>query len=87
MLERKRRTKPSFTGEDGEEYDVELGEDFGPQEEGVVRDTTLEEEVDNWDENAEDWDEDPTTAGSQADDSTKTASSEDAAPESKKRND
>ncbi|KAL7797229.1 hypothetical protein V8C37DRAFT_370400 [Trichoderma ceciliae] len=63
MLERKRQRKhydavPGEDGEDGE--DVELGEG---QESGVMdaptRGRTLEEEVDNWDENAEDnWDED-----------------------------
>jgi hypothetical protein len=41
---------------------VELGEGTGPQESGVTgtRSQTLEEEVDNWDENAEDWEEDGT---------------------------
>jgi hypothetical protein len=88
MLERKRRTKTSFTGEDGEEFDVELGEGLGPQEDGIVHEATLEEEVDNWDENAEDWDDDePTTTGSQPDDSTKAVSSEDSAQDSKTRND
>ncbi|KAK4444993.1 hypothetical protein QBC34DRAFT_168949 [Podospora aff. communis PSN243] len=75
MLERKRarRGYGAVPGEDvGGEEDLELGESTvgvgsGGQEEGVVvaeegiaeRSTTLEEEVDNWDENAEDpWDED-----------------------------
>lgn len=60
MLERKRQRKHynAVPGEDTE--DVELGEG---QESGVTdtpaRGRTLEEEVDNWDENAEDnWDED-----------------------------
>ncbi|KAI0165123.1 hypothetical protein GGR52DRAFT_95202 [Hypoxylon sp. FL1284] len=65
MLERRRvrRQYNAVPGED--EEDLELGESSaGPQEEGVMstageRDTTLEEEVDNWDENAVDaWDED-----------------------------
>lgn len=57
MLERKRKTKtygPVVDGED--EADLELGEGTGSQENGVVREQTLEEQVDNWDENAEDWD-------------------------------
>jgi VanZ family protein len=60
MLERKRQRKhyDAVPGEDVE--DVELGEG---QESGVLdastRSRTLEEEVDNWDENEEDnWDED-----------------------------
>jgi VanZ family protein len=59
MLERKRGRKYHLvSGEDG---DVELGESSGGdrgddgQETGVVdRERTLEDEVDNWDENAED---------------------------------
>ncbi|KAL6890622.1 hypothetical protein GGI43DRAFT_387431 [Trichoderma evansii] len=60
MLERKRQRKhyDAVPGEDTE--DVELGEG---QESGIMsastRSRTLEEEVDNWDENAEDnWDDD-----------------------------
>jgi hypothetical protein len=34
--------------------DVELGEGVGGQETGVVR-STVEEELDRWDENEEDW--------------------------------
>jgi VanZ family protein len=65
MLERKRqrRTYTAVPGED--EGDLELGEGLGGQEEGIIspagneRARTLEEEVDNWDENAVDaWDED-----------------------------
>ncbi|KAK1248434.1 hypothetical protein MKX08_006654 [Trichoderma sp. CBMAI-0020] len=62
MLERKRQRKhyDAVPGEDAE--DVELGEG---QESGIlsasIRSRTLEEEVDNWDENAEDnWDDDNT---------------------------
>ncbi|KAI1097452.1 hypothetical protein F4804DRAFT_327596 [Jackrogersella minutella] len=64
MLERKRvrRQYNAVPGEDAE--DLELGEGVGAQEEGVIssavneRSATLEEEVDNWDENAVDaWDE------------------------------
>jgi hypothetical protein len=63
MLERKRKAK-TYTLASGEddEYDLELGEG-GNREEGIIRQHTLEEEVDNWDENAQDWDDDepPTT--------------------------
>ncbi|KAI1456048.1 hypothetical protein F4805DRAFT_249279 [Annulohypoxylon moriforme] len=64
MLERKRQRRQynAVPGEDVE--DLELGEGVGAQEEGVMsaagteRAATLEEEVDNWDENAVDaWDE------------------------------
>ncbi|KAF2096905.1 hypothetical protein NA57DRAFT_25948, partial [Rhizodiscina lignyota] len=59
MLERKRQAKQytAVPGEEGE-IDVELGEGVGPQETGVTHDAparSLEDEVDNWDENAEDW--------------------------------
>ncbi|KAI1385887.1 uncharacterized protein F4822DRAFT_356819 [Hypoxylon trugodes] len=65
MLERKRQRRQynAVPGEDVE--DLELGESVGLQEEGVMsaagneRSATLEDEVDNWDENAVDaWDED-----------------------------
>ncbi|KAK3899555.1 hypothetical protein C8A05DRAFT_36830 [Staphylotrichum tortipilum] len=67
MLERKRMRKYTAVPTEGDaEEDLELGEGVGGRhEEGVTvggdaaRATTLEEEVDNWDENAEDpWDED-----------------------------
>jgi VanZ family protein len=71
MLERKRQRKgyDAVAGEDEEELaDLEAGEGPSGQEEGVMpataaaaaaeRSQTLEEEVDNWDENAVDaWDE------------------------------
>ncbi|KAI0909588.1 hypothetical protein F4823DRAFT_421224 [Ustulina deusta] len=65
MLERKRRRRYSAVPGD-EPTDLELGEGLSRQEEGIIgadaeqgRATTLEEEVDNWDENAVDnWDED-----------------------------
>lgn len=59
MLERKRRAK-HYQAVPGEDLDVELGENVhnggeGGQESGVVREgMTVEEELDNWDENAED---------------------------------
>ncbi|KAG5656221.1 hypothetical protein HG530_015652 [Fusarium avenaceum] len=62
MLERKRRRRYSAVpGED--DADVELGEDHETGVvEGTSRSRTLEEEVDNWDENQidDEWDEDDT---------------------------
>jgi len=58
MLERKRKTRTFGPLTEGEEDDLELGEGPGSQENGVIPEPTLEQEVDNWDENAEDWDED-----------------------------
>jgi hypothetical protein len=65
MLERKRQAKQYAIVPGEEEHDLELGEGLGPQESGIVPSHTapatmsLEAEVDNWDENAEDaWDED-----------------------------
>lgn len=60
MLERKRAAKQYMVVPGEEEADLELGEGVGAQESGVVGvapATSLEAEVDNWDENAEDtWD-------------------------------
>jgi hypothetical protein len=55
MLERKRAARGygAVPGED--ELDVELGENAEGQESGVVR-PTVEQELERWDENAEDWD-------------------------------
>ncbi|KAM3070031.1 hypothetical protein ACMFMG_003937 [Clarireedia jacksonii] len=64
MLERKRLAKTYHVVPGDDEQDLELGEGSGPQESGVTRTggtagRTLEQEVDNWDENAEDaWEED-----------------------------
>ncbi|EEP82621.1 conserved hypothetical protein [Uncinocarpus reesii 1704] len=66
MLERKRKSRFGGLLNDGAgEEDIELGtggpdhvEELGPQETGVTSTRTLEQEVDNWDENAVDnWDE------------------------------
>ncbi|KAF1987613.1 hypothetical protein K402DRAFT_445765 [Aulographum hederae CBS 113979] len=59
MIERKRAAKnyTAVPGEDPSDRDVELGEGVGVQESGVVG-ASLEEEVDNWDENGDDWEED-----------------------------
>ncbi|KAF7922201.1 hypothetical protein BTUL_0089g00190 [Botrytis tulipae] len=60
MLERKRLAKTYHVVPGDEEQDLELGEGVGAQESGVAAASrTLDEEVDNWDENMEDaWDED-----------------------------
>jgi hypothetical protein len=84
MLERRRKNKhydivPGEDVEDDPERDVELGT-VRDQETGVVpadangqasagaNKTNVTEELDNWDENAEDWDDDPAPAASTADD-------------------
>jgi hypothetical protein len=90
MLERKRRSKSTLTpGEADEDFDLELGDDI-TQEAGVIHDQSMEDEVENWDENAEDWDDDePTAAGSMGEDSTvtKAPNEEESVPEPKTRND
>ncbi|KAF7912191.1 uncharacterized protein EAF01_001212 [Botrytis porri] len=60
MLERKRLAKTYHVVPGDEEQDLELGEGVGAQESGVAAASrTLDEEVDDWDENMEDaWDED-----------------------------
>jgi hypothetical protein len=64
MLERKRASKHYNLVLGNGDEDLELGESSATlegQETGVAS-ATLEQEVDNWDENAEEWDEDePTT--------------------------
>jgi len=67
MLERKRSAR-TYALVPGEEEDLELGEDVG-HEDGLteVRAQTLEEELDNWDENAEDWDADEATTAIETD--------------------
>jgi hypothetical protein len=98
MLERKRLSK-SYSlvpGDADDEHDLELGEGIGAanrdgQETGVTG-QTLEQEVDNWDENAEDWDDDepPVKSGAEEGEGHKTpgASVEDAVVEPvKKRTD
>jgi VanZ family protein len=60
MLERKRLAKHYQVVPGEEEHDLELGEGVGVQESGEITASapTLDEEVDNWDENIEDaWDE------------------------------
>jgi len=102
MLERKRLRK-GYVNVASDDADLELGEgsalhahnDGGlePQESGVtlasVHPQTLDQEVDNWDENAVDnWDDDePTTGTDSAGEGLKTpsASSTGDEPETKKR--
>jgi hypothetical protein len=87
MLERKRKAK-GYSAVSGEE-DVELGESGGEQETGVTgnRTQTLEEEVDNWDENAEDWEEDEPTRADGEGPKPESNSAEDETMDNKKRTD
>jgi hypothetical protein len=63
MMERKRRAKSLNINSAGiDDVDVELGEGISGQDSGVVGASTLEDEVNNWDENAEDWDDDEQSA-------------------------
>lgn len=55
MLDRKRAARGYTAVAGDEERDIELGESVTGQETGVVR-PTVDEELDRWDENAEDWD-------------------------------
>lgn len=93
MLERK-RLKKNYQTVATDDEDLELGEGVGAQESGTtsggVSAPTLEEEVDNWDENAEDaWDEDEHTGGTGSGEieGQKTPSASSAEPEPKKRTD
>jgi len=56
MLERKRAARGygAVAGDD-QDVDIELGESMDGQETGIVH-PNVEQELDNWDENAEDWD-------------------------------
>lgn len=72
MLERRRQAKlyHAVPGEDNDEVDLELGEGTshaGGQQSGIIREggeggMSVEEELDNWDENAQDWDADDAEA-------------------------
>ncbi|RMZ70492.1 hypothetical protein GMOD_00000592 [Pyrenophora seminiperda CCB06] len=55
MLERKRAARGYTAVAGDEERDIELGEHAQGQESGLVR-PTVDDELDRWDENAEDWD-------------------------------
>ncbi|KAH0357643.1 hypothetical protein KCU83_g928, partial [Aureobasidium melanogenum] len=62
MLERRRAAR-NYQVVPGEDQDIELGESTAGQETGVMSSSeppNVTEELDNWDENAEDWDDDQT---------------------------
>ncbi|KAG9230316.1 hypothetical protein BJ875DRAFT_520491 [Amylocarpus encephaloides] len=87
MLERKRLAKNYQIVPGDEEADLELGEGVGAQESGTVT-QTLDEEVDNWDENVEDnWDEDEHATDEGEGPKTPSASSNGEAEDAKKRAD
>lgn len=77
MLERKRLAKTYHVVPGDEDQDVELGEGAGAQESGVTdAPRTLDDEVDNWDENIEDaWDEDDNADGAEGEASKKPSAS------------
>jgi hypothetical protein len=92
MLERKRLAKNYQSVPGDGDLDLELGEGIGPQESGTAAGArTVEEELDNWDENAEDaWDEEEHAAGTDGGDGLKTPSASsagDADGDTKKRAD
>ncbi|EKG16920.1 VanZ-like protein [Macrophomina phaseolina MS6] len=93
MLERKRRAK-QYQVVPGDDVDVELGENVNGadgQESGVVREgMSVEEELDNWDENAEDnWDPEEPNGGAETEQAGKADAAATAAAEqsAKKRDD
>lgn len=96
MLERKRLAKQyqAVPGDD-QDVDLELGEGVGAQESGTIGTSrnvparTLDEEVDNWDENLEDnWDDDDPVMTDSADGNAHTPSASSAGDdEGKKRAD
>jgi hypothetical protein len=55
MIERKRAARGYNAVAGDDDLDVELGENLGGQDSGVIR-PTVDDELDRWDENAEDWD-------------------------------
>jgi len=70
MLERKRLAKHYQVVPGDEEADLELGEGVGAQESGTTATATatLDEQVDNWDENAEDaWEEEEQATSAEGD--------------------
>ena len=95
MLERRRATRNYHIvpGDDDHDHDLELGDAVrheDPQESGVISASSMlsvTEELDNWDENAEDWDDDTGDTKKVQDVATANASVEDETTESKKRSD
>lgn len=55
MIERKRAARGYNAVAGDDDLDVELGENLSGQESGVIP-PTVDDELDRWDENAEDWD-------------------------------
>jgi len=80
MLERKRQAKRyDIVPGDDLDHDLELGEGVGTQESGTISTSavtkSVEEEVDNWDENVEDaWDEEEHATGTDEGEGLKTPS-------------
>ncbi|KAF1837932.1 hypothetical protein BDW02DRAFT_565436 [Decorospora gaudefroyi] len=84
MLERKRAARGYTAVAGDEEQDIELGESANEQESGVERPATVDEELERWDENVEDWDTtepEPTVSGKKSIDDGRDLG------EAKKRND
>lgn len=89
MLDRRRAAKSYHTvpGDDLER-DVELGEGVGEQETGVTRGRTVEEELENWDENEVDWEStEPTEMANGDGDASKTGDGDGKEADGKKRGD
>lgn len=78
MLERKRLAKNYHAVPGDGDLDLELGEGVGEQESGTTNSVpirTVDEELDNWDENAEDaWDEEEHATGTDEGEGLKTPS-------------
>jgi hypothetical protein len=94
MLERKRLAKNYHAVPGDADLDLELGEGVGEQESGTTNGVpirTVDEELDNWDENAEDaWDEEEHATGTDEGEGLKTPSASsagDADADQKKRAD
>ncbi|KAI9694299.1 MAG: hypothetical protein M1820_009058 [Bogoriella megaspora] len=72
MLERKRQAKyDAVPGEEDGERDLELGENIGPQESGVVNEAPTSTSgaapaEDNWDNDADNWEEEGRVTGTES---------------------
>jgi len=90
MLERKRLAKHYQAVPGSDEHDLELGDGVGAQDSGITAASapTLDEEVDNWDENVEDaWDEDERATGTDSIGAKTPSASSDAEADAPKRSD
>ena len=88
MLARKRLAKHYQVVPGDDEQDLELGAGVGAQESGTIAAPTLDEEVDNWDENIEDaWDEDEHATGTDSIGAKTPSASSDAEADAPKRAD